>query len=85
MFLFLCLKLYSLKFAIAHAQNSLSVGRHIGTLATHRASSEDSDQTARIRRLIRVSAVRTYQLVAFAVPRNIIFLLTCIAHHLNTC
>ena len=47
------------------SESSLSAWRSIGPLATQKAHSEDSDQTGRMPRLIRVFAVRTSHFVGF--------------------
>ena len=44
--------------------------KNVGHLATHRAHIEDADQTARMRRLIRIFDRRTCQLVTFAGHRS---------------
>ena len=48
-------------------QSSLSACRSLGSLATHWAHSEDSDQTVRMPRLIWVFAWRTGNFVGFVV------------------
>ena len=48
-------------------QSSLSAWRKLGSLATHWAHSEDSDQTGRMHRLIWVFAWRTCHYVGFVV------------------
>ena len=48
------------------SESSLSTWRKLGSLATHWAHSEDSDQTGRMPRLIRVFAVRTLILLALS-------------------
>ena len=55
-------------------QSSLSARRKLGSLATHWAHSEDSDQTGRMPRLIWVFAGRTCHFVGF-VMRWLIFAL----------
>ena len=50
-------------------QSSLSAWRKLGSLATHWAHSEDSDQTGRMPRLIWVFAGRTCQFVGFLTRR----------------
>ena len=47
-------------------KSSLSAGRKLGSLATHWAHSEDSDQTVRIPRLIWVFAGRTVLLLVLS-------------------
>ena len=46
-----------------------SAWRNLGSLATHLAQSEDSELTARVRRLVWVFAGRTYHFVDFVVLR----------------
>ena len=53
--------------------SSLSAWRKLGSLATHWAHSEDSDQTGRIPRLICVFAGRTCHFVGF-VTRRLIYI-----------
>ena len=48
------------------SESSLSAWRKLGSLATHWAHSEDSDQTGRMPRLIWVFAGRTCHFVGFA-------------------
>ena len=50
-------------------QSSLSARRNLGSVATHRVHSEDSDQTVRMPRLICVFAVHTYHFVCFVLLR----------------
>ena len=50
-------------------QSSLSAWRKLGSLTTHWAHSEDSDQPERIFRLIRVFAGRTCHFVGFVMRR----------------
>ena len=52
-------------------QSSLSAWRNLGSLATHWAHSEDSDQTGQIPRLIWVFAERTIHFVGFVMLRLI--------------
>ena len=47
------------------SESSLSAGRKLGSLATHWAHGEDSDQTGRMSRLIWVFAGRTGHIVGF--------------------
>ena len=47
-------------------QSSLSVWRNLGSIAAHWAQSEDSDQTGRMPRLIRVFAGRTLVLLVLS-------------------
>ena len=47
------------------SESSLSAWRNLGSLATHLAHSEDSDQTGRMPRLIWVFAGRTFTLLLF--------------------
>ena len=49
------------------SESSLSAWRKLGSLATHWAHSEDSDQTGRMHRLIWVFAGRTCHYVGFVV------------------
>ena len=51
------------------SESSLSAWRKLGSLATHWAHSEVSDQTGRMPRLIWVFAGRTYHFVGFVVRR----------------
>ena len=51
------------------SETSLSVWRKLGSLATHWPHSEDSDQTVRMPRLIRVFAGRTCHFVGFVMRR----------------
>ena len=53
-------------------ESSLSAWRKLGSLATHWAHSEDSDQTGRMPRLIWVFAGRTYHFVGFVMRRLIL-------------
>ena len=53
------------------SESSLSAWRKIGSLATHWAHNEDSDQTGRMPRLIWVVAGRTCHFVGFVVRRII--------------
>ena len=53
------------------SESSLSAWRKLGSLATHWAHSEDSDQTGRMPRLIWVFAGRTCQFVGFITRRLI--------------
>ena len=53
------------------SESSLSAWRKLGSLATHWAHSEDSDQTGRMPRLIWVFAGRTCQVVGFVTRRPI--------------
>ena len=56
--------------SFAHSdQSSLSAWRKLGSLATHWAHSEDSDQTRRVPRLICVFAGRTCHFVGFVTKR----------------
>ena len=48
------------------SESSLSAWRKLGPLATHRAHSEDSDQTERMPRLIWVFAGRTLTLLVLS-------------------
>ena len=48
------------------SESSLSAWRNLGSLATHRAHSEDSDQTGRMPRLIWVFAGRTLALLVLS-------------------
>ena len=48
------------------SESSLSAWRKIGALAAHWAHSEDSDQTERMPRLIRVFAGRTFILLVLS-------------------
>ena len=48
------------------SESSLSAWRNLGSLATHGAHSEDSDQTGRIPRLIRVFAGHTLTLLVLS-------------------
>ena len=66
------------------SESLLSAWRHLGSLATHWAQSEDSDQTGRMPRLIRVFARRTCHFVGFVTMRficywNIFSIHTCIS------
>ena len=49
------------------SESSLSSWRNLGSLATHWANSEDSDQTGRMSRLIWVFAGRTCHIVGFVI------------------
>ena len=51
------------------SESSLSAWRKLGSLATHWAHSEDSDQTGRMPRLIWVFAGRTVNFVGFVMRR----------------
>ena len=51
------------------SESSLSAWRKLGSLATHWAHSEDSDQTGRMSRLIWVFAGRTCHFVGFVTRR----------------
>ena len=53
------------------SESSLSAWRKLGSLATHWAHSEDSDQTGRMPRLIWVFAGRTATLLVFVMSRLI--------------
>ena len=53
------------------SESLLSAWRNIGSLATHWAHSEDSDQTGRMPKLIWVFAGRTYHFVGFFMRRHI--------------
>ena len=53
------------------SESSLSAWKSIGTLATHWADSEDSDQTGRMPRLIWVFAGRTCPFIGFVMRRLI--------------
>ena len=55
------------------SESSLSALRNIGSLATHWANSEDSDQTGRMPRLIRVFDGRTLIFCWFVMMRLILF------------
>ena len=50
-------------------QSSLSACRKVRSLVTHKAHSEDSDQTGRMLKLICIFAGRTYHFVGFAMFR----------------
>ena len=54
------------------SESSLSAWRKVGSLATHWAHSEDSDQTGRMPRLIWVFAGRTDHIVGFVMQRIIL-------------
>ena len=54
---------------VGGSQSLLSTWRCFGSLGTNRMPCEDSDQTARMRRLIWVFTGRTSNLVGNAVPR----------------
>ena len=58
-------------------QSSLSTWRNLGSLATHWAHSEDSEQTRRIPRLIWVFAGRSHY-VCFVMSRLIYVLMNCV-------
>ena len=51
------------------SESSLSAWRNFGSLATHWAHIEDSDQTGRMPKLVWVFARRTGHVVAFVVLR----------------
>ena len=51
------------------SESSLSAWRKLGSLATHWAHSEDSDQTGSMPRMIWVFAGRTYHFVRFVMRR----------------
>ena len=55
------------------SESSLSAWRNTGSLATHWAHSEDSDQTGRMPRLIWVFAGRTNHFVGFVMRRLIYY------------
>ena len=61
----------SLRIRAVWSEFPLSAWPRFGSLATHRVSCEDSDQTARMRRLIWFFAGRTCNLEGNAVPRLI--------------
>ena len=62
----------SLSIHLIWSESLLSAWRKIGSLATHWAHSEDSDQTGRMPRLIWVFAGRTIHFVGFVMHRLII-------------
>ena len=64
----------SLGFRPVWSESRLSTWRHLGSLATQWAHSEDSDQTGRMPRLIWVFAGRTDHIVGFVVRRLISYL-----------
>ena len=61
------------------SESSLSAWRKFGSLATHWAHSEDSDQTGRMPKLIWVLAGRTSHFVGFVMRRVIFSLLSNIS------
>ena len=65
-------------------QSSLSVWRTVGSLATHWAHSEDSDQTGRLPRLIWIFAGRTGHVVGF-VMRWLILINTIFPVYILVC
>ena len=66
----------SLGIRLFWSESSLSAWRKIGSLATHWAHSEDSDQTGRMSRLVWVFAGCTCHFVGFVMRRLICFIYT---------
>ena len=65
---------FSLGICPVWSESSLSAWRKLGSLATHWAHSEDSDQTGQMPRLIWVFAWRTITLLVFSYRSSYIFL-----------
>ena len=63
----------SLRIRTVRSESSLSAWRNLASLAIQNAPSEDSDQTARMRRLIWIFAGRTCPMVRF-LPLRILYL-----------
>ena len=61
----------SLRIRAVWSESSLSAWRNFASLAIQKAPSEDSDQTARMRRLIRIFAGRTCLKVRFLTVRQV--------------
>ena len=62
----------SLDIRLVWSESSLPVRRKLGSLATHWAHSEDSDQTGRMYRLIWIFAGRTGNFLGFVMRRLIL-------------
>ena len=66
------------------SESSLSAWRNLGSLASHWAHSEDSDQTGRMPRLIWVFAGRTHILLGLSCRGSYLFEVSVLSSHMHT-